>query len=134
MEGFTNSTSSPSNLPLPSASGLVGESMILPICFNTPWFLIIEIRTSEQDQIGLLPVGMGPPILVQLSNSLCLDPVTKARNQYHIKPRRPKHLQLELPEVPSGLGASGTGNSFPNGPSFLLNIYHLTLEGGNPGC
>ncbi|MBW0519147.1 hypothetical protein O181_058862 [Austropuccinia psidii MF-1] len=82
--------------------------------------------------MGFPPVGMGPPTLVHLATSLFLDPVTKTRHQNHIKPRRPQHLQLEWPEVPSGVGASKTERSFPKGPSFLLRQHCLTLESGTP--
>ncbi|MBW0468653.1 hypothetical protein O181_008368 [Austropuccinia psidii MF-1] len=40
--------------------------------------------------------------------------------------------QLQYPEVLSGVGASETGNSFPKGPSFLLNKDHLMLEANGP--
>ncbi|MBW0462622.1 hypothetical protein O181_002337 [Austropuccinia psidii MF-1] len=123
---FTASTSSPSNLALPSASVLVGELEILLIIYTTPWLLILEMRNSDMD-------SMGPPTLVNLATSLCLAPVTKARQQNNIKPRRPQHLQLEWPKVPSGVRASESGNSLPKVPFFFLHKDCLTSGSGTPG-
>ncbi|MBW0580202.1 hypothetical protein O181_119917 [Austropuccinia psidii MF-1] len=60
----------------------------------------------------------GSPTLVYLATSLCLEPVTNTEYQYHDQSRKSPYLKLEYPEVPSGVGASGTGNSFPKGPPF----------------
>ncbi|MBW0541825.1 hypothetical protein O181_081540 [Austropuccinia psidii MF-1] len=106
IELGTTSTSSPSSSSLPSALGLVGESAILLITFTTPWLLILGMGTSELELIGLQPKGMGPQTLVHLATSLFLEPVTNTRYQYHNRSRKPPHLHLEYPEVPSGVGAS----------------------------
>ncbi|MBW0549219.1 hypothetical protein O181_088934 [Austropuccinia psidii MF-1] len=90
---------------LPSESELVGELAILLNLFTQPWILILEMRTSEPEQIVLPPVGMGLPTFVHLAKSLFLDPVTNAKFQYHNQTRKPPNLKLEHPEVPSRLGA-----------------------------
>ncbi|MBW0509334.1 hypothetical protein O181_049049 [Austropuccinia psidii MF-1] len=87
-----------------------------------PSVLILNIGTSELEYLALPPTGMGPPRLVHLATSLCLEPVTESRYQY------PFHSQSDYPEVPSRVGASETGDSFPKGPSFLLHKYLLTFE------
>ncbi|MBW0551774.1 hypothetical protein O181_091489 [Austropuccinia psidii MF-1] len=64
--------------------------------------------------------GNRPPTLVHLSTYLLLDAVTRlniSTSQIHI----PGYLQLEYPEVPSGVGASRNGYYFPKGPFSLLN-------------
>ncbi|MBW0466705.1 hypothetical protein O181_006420 [Austropuccinia psidii MF-1] len=134
MKLSATSTSSPSSSSLPYALGSVGETEILLILFATPCLLILKISTSELGLIGLPPMGIGPPTLVHLATFLCLDPVTNEKYQYHNQSRKPPQLQLEYPEVLSGVGASETGNSLPKGPSFLLHKYSLTLESGAPGC
>ncbi|MBW0561967.1 hypothetical protein O181_101682 [Austropuccinia psidii MF-1] len=78
-------------------------------------------------------MGMGPPTLVHLATSLCLDPVTNSKYQYHKQSRRTPNIQLEYPEVPSGVGASEAGISLPKEPSFLLHKSRLTLESGALG-
>ncbi|MBW0570831.1 hypothetical protein O181_110546 [Austropuccinia psidii MF-1] len=93
-----------------------------------PSVLILEIGTSGMEYIGLPPTWMGPPTLVPLATSLCLEPVTESSYQYPFQARRSFHSQEEYPEVLSRVGASETGNSFPKGPSFLLHKYLLTLE------
>ncbi|MBW0466339.1 hypothetical protein O181_006054 [Austropuccinia psidii MF-1] len=115
---FTSQTSSPSNSSLPSASGPVGESEILLIHLTTPCSFILEIGTSELEQIALPLTGIGPPVLVHLSTSWSLYPETKSNNQYSIRRRFSKHSQLEYAEVQSGVGASETGKS-PKWPILL---------------
>ncbi|MBW0573450.1 hypothetical protein O181_113165 [Austropuccinia psidii MF-1] len=78
-------------------------------------------------------MGIGPQTLVHLSPSLYLEPVTNSKCQYHNQSRKLPHLQMEYPEVASGVGASETGNSLPKEPSFLLHKYSLMLEVGAPG-
>ncbi|MBW0537982.1 hypothetical protein O181_077697 [Austropuccinia psidii MF-1] len=93
-----------------------------------PSAFILEIGTSELEYIGLPPTGMGPPALIPLETSLCLEPVNESKYQYPFQERNSFHSQSEYPEVPSKVGASETGNSFPKGPSFLLHKYLLTFE------
>ncbi|MBW0486896.1 hypothetical protein O181_026611 [Austropuccinia psidii MF-1] len=71
--------------------------------------------------------------MIHLATSLCLEPVTNSKCQYHNQSRKPPHLQLEYPEVPSAVGVSEAGNSLPKGPSLLLHKYHLTLGIGAVG-
>ncbi|MBW0517637.1 hypothetical protein O181_057352 [Austropuccinia psidii MF-1] len=123
----TTSTSSPYNSSLPSASRSGGKSEIHLILFIMPSVFILEIGTSELEYIGLPPTGMGPPTLVHLATSLCLELVTESRYQYPFQTRKSFHSQAEYPEVPSRVGPSETGNSFPKGPSFLLHKYLLTF-------
>ncbi|MBW0544745.1 hypothetical protein O181_084460 [Austropuccinia psidii MF-1] len=75
---------------------------------------------------------MAPATLVHLATSLCLEPVTISRYQHSIQSRNSPDSQLEYPEVPSGVGASETWNSFPKGPSCLLHKNLLTLETNGP--
>ncbi|MBW0476127.1 hypothetical protein O181_015842 [Austropuccinia psidii MF-1] len=104
-----------------SASTSGGELAIHHLLFTMPSVLILEIETSELEYIGLPPTGMGPPTLVHLATSLCLETVTELRYQYPFQARKSFHSQAEYPEVPSRVGASETGNTFTKGPSFLLN-------------
>ncbi|MBW0589472.1 hypothetical protein O181_129187 [Austropuccinia psidii MF-1] len=76
---------------------------------------------------------MGPPTLVHLATSLFLEPVTNSKYQYPTQSRNSVYSQSEYPELPSGVGPSETGNSFPKGPSLLLHKYLLTLEAAGPG-
>ncbi|MBW0574181.1 hypothetical protein O181_113896 [Austropuccinia psidii MF-1] len=92
------------------------------ITFTTPSVLVLEIGTSELEYMGLPPIGMGPPTLVHLATSLCLEPVTTSNYQYQNQTRYANHSHSEKPEVPSGVGASETGSSFPNAhPSYSTN-------------
>ncbi|MBW0556303.1 hypothetical protein O181_096018 [Austropuccinia psidii MF-1] len=90
-ESGTTSTSSPSNSSLPSASRSGGELAIRLFCFTMTSVLILEIGTSELEYIGLPPDGMGPPTLVYLATSLCLEPVTESRYQYPFQARKSFH-------------------------------------------
>ncbi|MBW0515468.1 hypothetical protein O181_055183 [Austropuccinia psidii MF-1] len=80
-----NSTSSPCSSSLTSASGSGGKSSIHLILFTMPSVFIVEIGTPELEYIGLPPTGMGPPTLVYLATSLCLEPVIESRCQYPFK-------------------------------------------------
>ncbi|MBW0575772.1 hypothetical protein O181_115487 [Austropuccinia psidii MF-1] len=62
---------------------------------------------------------MGPPTLVHLSTSLCIEPVTNSKYQYSIQLRNSLYSRSEYPEVPSGVGPSRSGNYFPKRPIFL---------------
>ncbi|MBW0461765.1 hypothetical protein O181_001480 [Austropuccinia psidii MF-1] len=93
-----------------------------------PSVLILEIGTSDLEYIGLSQTGMGPPTLVHLATSLCLEPVTESRYQYPFQARTSFHSRAEYPEVASRVEATETGNSFPKGPSFLLHKYLLKFE------
>ncbi|MBW0544740.1 hypothetical protein O181_084455 [Austropuccinia psidii MF-1] len=84
--------------------------------------------TSELKSIGLPPTRMGPPTLVQLATSLCLEPVTDTKYQYQNESRQSPCSKLEYPELPSGIGASETETSLPKGPYFFLHKYLLRLE------
>ncbi|MBW0497910.1 hypothetical protein O181_037625 [Austropuccinia psidii MF-1] len=97
-----------------------------------PSVLILDMGTSELEWIGLPPNVTGPPTLVHLAISLCPEPVTISRCRNSIQERNSPDSQLEYPEVPSGLGASKTWNSFPKGQSFLLHENLLMLEANVP--
>ncbi|MBW0504633.1 hypothetical protein O181_044348 [Austropuccinia psidii MF-1] len=81
----TTTTSSPSNSSLPSASRSGGQLAIRLILFTMASVLILKIGTSELEYMGLPPTGMGPPTLVHLATSLCLEPVSESRYQYPFK-------------------------------------------------
>ncbi|MBW0515857.1 hypothetical protein O181_055572 [Austropuccinia psidii MF-1] len=82
----TTSTSSPSSSSLPSSSGSGGELEIHLILFTMPSVLVLEIGTFELEYMGLPPpTGLGPPTLVHLATSLCLEPVTESRYKYPFK-------------------------------------------------
>ncbi|MBW0499976.1 hypothetical protein O181_039691 [Austropuccinia psidii MF-1] len=101
----TTSTSSQYSSSLPSASGSVLKFAVHLILFTTPSVLILEMGTSELEEICLPSIGMGPPALVQLAISLFLEPVTNTRYQYHNQSRKSPYLQLKYPEVPSWVGS-----------------------------